>query len=67
MAAARATASTTVLVGDSRIDLQTARGAGVRICLARYGFGFTLKEEELRRDDVLIDHPRDLTRWFELK
>jgi phosphoglycolate phosphatase len=67
MAAARATASTTVLVGDSRIDLQTARGAGVRICLARYGFGFTLKEEELRGDDVLIDHPRDLTRWFELK
>jgi phosphoglycolate phosphatase len=67
MAAAQATASTTVLVGDSRIDLQTARGAGVRICLARYGFGFTLKEEELRRDDVLIDHPRDLTRWFELK
>ena len=30
----------TVLVGDSTVDLQTARNAGVRICLARYGFGF---------------------------
>ncbi len=30
----------TVLVGDSAIDLQTSRNAGVRICLARYGFGF---------------------------
>lgn len=32
--------SLTVLVGDSRIDVQTARAAGVRICLARYGFGY---------------------------
>lgn len=67
MAAARATVSTTVLVGDSRIDLETARRAGVRICLARYGFGFALKEDELRHDDVVIDHPSDLTRSLELR
>ena len=29
-----------LLVGDSAIDLATARNAGTRICLARYGFGF---------------------------
>ena len=28
----------TVLVGDSRIDFETARAAGTDICLARYGF-----------------------------
>lgn len=28
-----------LFVGDSRIDLETARAAGVRMCLARYGFG----------------------------
>lgn len=29
-----------VLVGDSAADVLTARNAGIRICLARYGFGF---------------------------
>lgn len=51
----------TVLVGDSTIDLQTARSAGVRICLARYGFGFAdLAASELRGDEVLVDAPRDI-------
>jgi phosphoglycolate phosphatase len=31
---------TTLLVGDSPIDLETARRAGTSICLARYGFGY---------------------------
>ena len=30
----------TVLVGDSRIDVETARAAGTRMCVARYGFGY---------------------------
>jgi phosphoglycolate phosphatase len=30
----------TILVGDSEVDWKTAIGAGTRICLARYGFGF---------------------------
>jgi phosphoglycolate phosphatase len=38
----------TTLVGDSRIDLETARSAGVRACLVRYGFGFRFEEAELR-------------------
>jgi phosphoglycolate phosphatase len=51
----------TLLVGDSPIDLQTARNAGVRICLARYGFGFAdLSPEELKGDELIVDHPRDI-------
>ena len=35
-----AAARDTLLVGDSPIDLETARRAGVRCCLVSYGFGF---------------------------
>ncbi len=37
----------TVLVGDSAIDLQTARNAGTRILLVSYGFGFRFAPEDL--------------------
>lgn len=36
---AGAPAGRTLLVGDSTIDVETARRAGVRLCVARYGFG----------------------------
>jgi phosphoglycolate phosphatase len=39
MARARASATDTLFVGDSMIDVETARRAGVRIVVARYGFG----------------------------
>jgi phosphoglycolate phosphatase len=49
---------TTVLVGDSEIDLQTARNAGVRFCLARYGFGFSDRLlEAVAPDDLVLDDP----------
>ena len=64
MAAAGARVDATVLVGDSRIDLETARRAGVRICLARYGFGFTFRDGDLRGDEILIDRPGDIVRLF---
>ena len=52
----------TVLIGDSAIDLQTARNAGVRICLARYGFGFAdLTTSELRGDESLVDTPAEIS------
>ena len=64
MTAAGARVDATVLVGDSRIDLETARRAGVRICLARYGFGFTFRDGDLRGDEILIDRPGDIVRVF---
>jgi phosphoglycolate phosphatase len=52
---------TTVLVGDSVIDWRTARNAGSRICLARYGFGFqTFPVERITPDDLSADAPADL-------
>ena len=51
----------TVLVGDSPVDLQTARNAEVRICLARFGFGFVdVSPFELRGDELFIDRPDEL-------
>jgi phosphoglycolate phosphatase len=41
------TPTETLLVGDSPIDLQTARNAGVPICLARYGYGFVDMSPEI--------------------
>lgn len=50
----------TLLVGDSPIDLETARRAGTRICLARYGFGFRFEPGAFRGDELFIDAPGDL-------
>jgi phosphoglycolate phosphatase len=57
----RASAARTMLVGDSEVDLATARAAGVRVCLARYGFGFIrVDPATLRGDEAYLDQPRDL-------
>jgi len=51
----------TVMIGDSIIDLQTARNAGARVCLARYGFGFAdVPVSELRGDESLVDAPAEI-------
>jgi phosphoglycolate phosphatase len=61
MEQAAAVAGETLLVGDSTIDLQTSRNAGVRICLVRYGFGFAdLGTGELRGDELLVDAPAEI-------
>ena len=61
MAEAGASPSTTVLVGDSWIDHETAVRARVRCCLARYGFGFSqIPPVRLRGDELVIDRPEDL-------
>ena len=49
-----------VLVGDSPVDLATARNAGTRICLARYGFGYRFAPEDFRGDEWSIENPLDL-------
>jgi phosphoglycolate phosphatase len=47
---ANASPHTTMLIGDSMIDLETARRAETHFCLAGYGFG------QLRRPVVLSGH-----------
>jgi phosphoglycolate phosphatase len=50
-----------MMVGDSAVDWRTARNAGTRICLARYGFGFRgFPQAELREGEHVIDRPADL-------
>lgn len=64
-AATSAAPDEVVMVGDSRIDLETARHAGTRLCLARYGFGFGIADDLLRDDDLLADTPPDIFRLLE--
>lgn len=59
----RASVGDTLMVGDSLIDLETARRAKVRVCLARYGFGFDgIPRGALRGDEAFIDQPGELLR-----
>ena len=62
IAASGATPATTVMVGDSPVDRETARRAGAAICLARFGFGYVFGPEDLDGTELLIDEPGDLLR-----
>ncbi|MBV9759573.1 MAG: HAD-IA family hydrolase [Acidobacteriaceae bacterium] len=58
MSEAAVGAAATLLVGDSGVDVRTARNAGIRCCGVAWGFqpeGF-----ELDPPDVLIHRPREL-------
>jgi phosphoglycolate phosphatase len=57
---AHAAPAMTLMVGDSPVDLATARRAGTRICLARYGFGFRFENDGFRGDEYFIDSPAEL-------
>jgi phosphoglycolate phosphatase-like HAD superfamily hydrolase len=48
MRRAAAAPAATALVGDSRVDLDTARNAGVQPCMAGYGFGFRFDAADLK-------------------
>jgi len=57
----RATPASTWLIGDSDVDVATARAAGVQAVVARYGFGFDRVDAATLRDgDLIIDQPADL-------
>ena len=60
MTAAGAGAADTIMVGDSAIDLRTARAAGTRIVLVRYGFGFRFAATELQGDELIAGTPAEL-------
>jgi phosphoglycolate phosphatase len=57
---AQVTSSETLLVGDSPIDLETARAARCGVVLVRYGFGF--REVALRPGERVVPHLADLVR-----
>jgi phosphoglycolate phosphatase len=50
----------TMIVGDSAVDVQTARNAGVKVCGVTYGF----QPEGFASDppDLLVDRPEELAR-----
>ena len=62
MTSAGADARDTLLVGDSAIDLETARRAGVRCCLVSYGFGFRPELRMPAPDVRVVDDARELSR-----
>ena len=62
IARAGATAGETMMVGDSATDLETARRAGTRVCLARWGFGFRIDELELGAGEVVAADPWELAK-----
>jgi len=50
-----------MLVGDSLVDWESARRAGTKICMARYGFGFReFPQDRLDGTEHVIDAPPDL-------
>jgi phosphoglycolate phosphatase len=60
-AAGNLTLESTTLIGDSVVDFQTARAAGVRICLAGYGFGFEgFPVDQLAVGDTVVEGAREL-------
>jgi phosphoglycolate phosphatase len=62
MMSAGAKARDTLLVGDSAIDLETARRAGVACCLVAYGFGFRPELRAQAPDVRVVDDARELSR-----
>ena len=55
-----ATPASTVMVGDSMIDVETARRAGVRMCVALYGFGQSRGELVLDGTEWTVTRPDEI-------
>jgi phosphoglycolate phosphatase len=52
----------TMLVGDSMVDIETARAVGATACVARWGFGHARGDLVLRGDELLAESPADVIR-----
>jgi phosphoglycolate phosphatase len=50
----------TVMIGDSQIDADTARNAGARFCLARYGFGQAREATVLNAGEAGVNAPSEI-------
>lgn len=55
-----------ILIGDSRMDVETARNAGIRAAAVTYGFG-SRSELEAAQPDFLLNDLEELTRCPLLK
>jgi phosphoglycolate phosphatase len=60
MSEAGVPATRTLMVGDSMIDVETARGAGASVCVARYGFGHLRRGLDLRPGERVADTPGEV-------
>jgi phosphoglycolate phosphatase len=62
MKRAGATRDTTLMVGDSAIDHETARRASVRCCLTAYGYGYeTFPADRLTGDEWIVKSAAELS------
>ena len=60
-----ATAATTLFVGDSAIDAETARRAGVHLCLVDFGFGKLPASFALREGECAVTRAAEVTAAIE--
>ena len=60
MTQAQTSPERSVMVGDSGADLATARAAGTKVCLARYGFGYRIPPANLLGDEIVADSPAEI-------
>jgi phosphoglycolate phosphatase len=63
IAQAGATPADSLLVGDSPVDLETARRASVRCCIVSYGFGF--RRDRVEGAEWIVDDASSLSRVLE--
>jgi phosphoglycolate phosphatase len=61
---ANASPETTLMVGDSMVDVEVARAAGTHICVAAYGFGAARGDLRLCGDELVAHTAADIqTQW----
>lgn len=61
MRRAGTSAASTLMVGDSWVDHETAHRAAARCCLTTYGFGYvTFPAERLTGDEWIVSAPQEL-------
>jgi phosphoglycolate phosphatase len=56
----RASSQTTIMVGDSMVDVETAQHADTQVCVARYGFGRLPGDEAFGPEALIARDPSDL-------
>lgn len=60
IAVSGATPETTAVVGDSMVDVETARRAGATVVAARYGFGRLRQPLVLADKELVVDEPSEI-------